>query len=180
MSSLTYMCLLIVAVTCGTTVRADQRQYSVCDVLGDLEKLHGQIITVKGRLTFGLGVWLRGESCAKHFKVGECEFDDLIAVEWPDSLIVEYELKGKTLFPLDREGARLVETASLADRSRKEFSTTLEGLIVTRLPLTRLVYRKSPSTPLGYGHLGIAPAMIVVKKVIDLKVLEKPADQKDP
>jgi len=172
--------VVIGALLCLTSVGETARQYSVCDVLANLEKLNGEIVIVQGRLTFGQGVWLEGEKCAYVFKVGERIFDNIMAVEWPDSLIVEYELKGKTLFPLDREGARLVETASLADRSKKEFSATIEGMIVTRLPLTRLVHRKSPSTPLGYGHLGIAPAMIVVKKVIDLKVLEKPADQKDP
>ncbi|MFZ5899454.1 MAG: hypothetical protein ACOYU7_09895, partial [Bacillota bacterium] len=92
----------------------------------------------------------------------------------------KYELKGKKLFPLDKRGAELVQSAALADRPGVEFSAILEGMIVTRLPLTLLVHPKSPKTPFGYGHLGIAPAMIVVKKVREIRVVERPAQKQAP
>jgi hypothetical protein len=120
-------------------------------------------------------VWLREDKCPIAFKVGECEFDHLIAVEWPDTPFVQHELKGKKLYPADTHGSELIRAAALADRPGVEFSAVLEGLIVTRLPLSMLVHPKSPKTPFGYGHLGIAPAMIVVKKVIEVKIIEKPS-----
>ena len=140
-------CFLIAASLCGTAFGEDVRHYTVCDVLANLVKLNGQVLIVKGRLTFGQGVWLEGENCSQPFKIGQRTFDDLIAVERPDSVFVEYELKGKKLYPPDSRGSELIRAAALADRPGVEFSAILEGMIVTRLPLTLLVHPKSPKTP---------------------------------
>ncbi len=148
------------------SVRPADSEHTVCDVLGEIERLNGAIVVVKGSLVSDVDTWLIGDGCRKPVRVGKCSFDNLISVAWPDSRYVKRELKGRDLFPVDRAGREKLSLALSGEFSAARIEVAIEGLIVTRDPMSLLVHPKSPETPAGFGHLGAAPAMIVVKRVL--------------
>lgn len=141
---------------------------SVCEILTDLEKVHGTVVRVKGILVSGQSEWLVGEKCKAPLVIGKWVFDNLVSVEWPDSRYVIRESAGMISFPVDEPGRELLREAIKRHPIGLKIPVIIEGLIVTRIPMTALVHPKRPDTPRGFGHLGAAPAMIVVKKLVSI------------
>lgn len=162
-----------------------QRVYSVCEVLEDLPRLHGEIVILRAMFVTDAGEWLKDQDCKKEFKVGDCGFDPMLAVDWPENRSALHNLRmlnllpKEGLFPTDVPGGDLIEQALSTPPTEgvKRIPVVVEGLLATRLPLTKLVHPSTPKQPAGFGHLGAAPAMFVVKRVIEVGGV-KPAARK--
>lgn len=133
----------------------------VCEVLANLSKFSNQLVTVRARLAADVDIWLTQDDCAPVIKVNGVEFQNLIAIVWPDDPII----KGFDLFPLHRSSSKLLtEVLREVDREKEQVFVEVVGLLMTRDPPLYLVHEKTGSR-IGFGHLGIAPAQIVVKEI---------------
>jgi hypothetical protein len=157
---------------------------SVCEVLADLAALQASVVIVRGRLESGVGTWLRAYDCKdRFFVVRECMFDTMLAFGWPDQygVQVDFERLGLSrrtrLPPHDEESGEKIRRALNAKSPGEVLEVVAEGMIMTRLPLEDLVYPKKPCDPMGFGHLGAAPAMLIVQRVISI---QKTAPSKPP
>jgi hypothetical protein len=114
-----------------------------------------------------------GEDCPKAIRVGEVEFENLISLEWPDNPAVR--ARGQKIpFGLDETSFLLFErTLASSNRASEDVYATFEGLLITRTPPFNLVHPRYPAQRLGFGHLGAAPAEIVVKQVSDIEIVKK-------
>lgn len=147
---------------------AQRRADSVCDILGRLGDFTGEMVQVRTRVSSDVGDWLIAEKdCPVRIKAGRVTMDNSIAVFFPDDPIVKLSQLAVP-FQTDRTSRRLLEAA--VNRPHVRIDATVEGLIVTRHPPTALVNEKNPDVALGFGHMGWAPAAIIVKRLSDVKV----------
>ncbi|QOY91469.1 hypothetical protein [Paludibaculum fermentans] len=144
--------------------------YSVCEALRNISDLNGAIVTIKAEFSSEVGEWLVDNNCGPTINVSGYAFRNWIAIDWPDSKLVQMELKGKYVFPVDTESRNRLRRATAARRGDTNVTLTVEGLLMTRTPLSMLVNPRAPSNPRGFGHLGAAPARLVIKRILDVEV----------
>jgi len=146
----------------------------VCDILADLDKFSGKIVTIHGRLAPSSDVWLVPTSnCDKEIRVGSLSFQNLVAIRWPSSVIVRAQ--GIAVpFSEDTSSLRAFNAiVQLESAVHSDIYFTFEAYIWTRNPPLALVHPNSPNTPIGFGHLGSAPAAIVVKRLVKVEFFLK-------
>jgi len=160
--------LLIVSVYAS----AGQRRYGLCEVLENLDTLHGQIILFHGVDDRSSWAEFSVPRCSHALVIAGYQFDNVIVMRHPDSLYVKKEAGNLVDFPPDTAGAEHLDKVLRAGRRDSKFEITVEGMIITRVPLSSLVKRRDPPEPNGFGHLGMAPAMIVVKRVVGVKAVD--------
>lgn len=161
-------------------------QVSICDLLQNLPSYNMKLVRVSGDLETNPGSFLRAYGCPAQLKIKDCRFENHLAFSWPTDYAVQLNMErlgyepSRTLFPLDEAGRKKVVDALSKEAQPLRVQVVVEGLIVTRLPLEDLVYPKQPIYPRGFGHLGAAPAYIVVKKVIEVFTSSSPASATKP
>ena len=151
---------------------------SVCDVLRDPVKYNGKMIAVRGFLiSTDEGHWLNGD-CEEPLITNGYKWKSAI---WPESPSSRSALH-KVAFEEDFEA----ETAMYAVRNREmkdprhdRLWVTYIGLLETRqsMDIEVFVRPNGERQPVGFGHLGGAPAQILIKTVKDI-VVEHLADSK--
>jgi hypothetical protein len=145
---------------------AEPRVYGVCRILDHLEDFGCRMVRVKARLVSDVGTWLAGEGCAKKVEVSEVTFQNLIALTWPSSRLAGCRVH----FTNDADSRRKLEDVlSRYDLRTHRIDVVLDGVIETRRDRSALVIG-SPPQKMGFGHLNAAPAQIIVKRVISIKV----------
>src|SRR5690349_19800507 len=95
----------------------------LCHVLERLTDFNGRSIRIRARTD---GLFLIATECPSHIRIGEVEFPNELAMEWPDSLVVQRLIQ--VPFPVDRSSARALERA-LANVH--EVYATVQGIIIT-------------------------------------------------
>lgn len=159
----------------GRANGAQERAQSVCEIVTNLDRYSGKLVTVRARIQSDVDVWLAADDCKTAIRVGELGFDNLIAVAWPNSPIVK--LKGPNVeFPYDAaSGDRLEAALGSRDIHTQKLYANIVGMIVTRVPPLALVINR-PGGPVrvGFGHLGAAPAQIIVKEISNIEVVPRP------
>ncbi len=150
----------------GPCLAAEPEVYSVCQVLDHLQDFNCRLVRVRARLESDVDTWLAGENCPNVIQVNRVVFQHLIALRWPSSLLV-----GCKIGFSEDEGSHRWIRAALAryKMGRDRIDVIVDGVIETRSPL-RALATEEPVRRLGFGHLGMAPAQIIVKRIVSLKV----------
>jgi hypothetical protein len=140
-------------------VPARQKAESVCRILSNLADFKGRIVTVRASIVSQASLEADSD-CLFRIRVLNVKFPNEIATDWPDSGCVELLFNG------------LNELHGI----NPKIYATVEGLIVTRDPPLKLAYPSKPGQPFGFGHLGMAPALMVVKRVSDAELVRDRGD----
>jgi|SRR5581483_2304337 len=153
-------------------VAAQEKVQSVCEILEHLDRFSGKLVSIRAKV---VDLWLAAEDCKADIRVEGVGFDNLIAMEWPDSAIVR--LKGpKVPFTHDdRSFRRLEAVLGSTDSHTHSIYADVEGLIVTRNPPQALVWKNlgGENIRIGFGHLGQAPAEIIVKLISNIEIVPR-------
>lgn len=138
---------------------------SVCHILQNLNDYAGQMVSLRAKIESDVDDWLAAEKdCRADIQVGARKFRNVIALAWPSDPVLAME-KREVPFPIDRASNRLLKTA--LERPHVRIYATVEGLVVTREPAYAAV---------GFGHMGIAPAQIVVKRISGIELTYRKDD----
>lgn len=149
--------------------RASEHVYSVCEALAGLPRLNDSIVAIRAQFSGEVGDWLVDDSCKSNIVIGNHKFKNWISVDWPDSRLVQRDIKGKSIFPVDTVGRERLRNVLASAPSSTNLIITVEGLLMTRDPMSRLVNPRIPNNLWGYGHLGSAPARIVIKRILTIE-----------
>jgi hypothetical protein len=145
-----------------------ERADSVCQILTHLAKFSGKTIAVRARIDGG--IMLVAEDCSAKIRVGQFDFQNMIALYWPDSAVVTAS-RFKAPFSTDEASRSLLYSAVEArGGAASRLYAVVEGLIVTRNPPLALTLKSNPNVRLGFGQSAVAPAAIIVKRISDLAV----------
>ncbi|MCC7152990.1 MAG: hypothetical protein IT161_00365 [Bryobacterales bacterium] len=141
----------------------------MCDILSHLESYGGRLVRVHGTIQSDVDLWITAD-CPTVIRVGSVEFLNLIALAFPDS-VVHDRPKIEVTFNADAGSAQAL-FRGLAARNPKTqgLHAVVEGLVITRSPPFALVSRSDPAKRIGFGHTGMAPAMIVIKRISEIEV----------
>jgi hypothetical protein len=138
---------------------------SVCQILENLNDYAGQMVSVRAKIESDVDDWLAAEKdCRADFKVGGRKFRNVIALAWPSDPVLALE-KREVPFSTDRASNRLLKTA--LGRPHLRIYAPVEGLVVTRAPAYAAV---------GFGHMGIAPVQLVVKRISGIELTYRKDD----
>lgn len=141
---------------------------TVCEVLGDLQKYRGKIIQIRGRW---LGTSLDGHEC-KPLRTGDYGWESGIAIAEPDWPILETP----ATWTLDRKALDRAEQEMRlqAIRYNKHVIVTFIGRLDAREEGLQ-TFRGGDGNlhGLGYGHLGVYPAQLVIATVRDIVPVPK-------
>lgn len=131
---------------------------SVCALLKDPLAMNGKLVAVAGTLRAYQGWWLYDDQCPSHLSIDGHEFDNLIAVSRPTDLVRVHDVK----FDTDEDSLLGVTKAFGHDEKiHPRISVVFVGLFETR-PGLNLVSAVGSSQ--GFGHLGAAPAQLLLKE----------------
>lgn len=152
-------------------------QITVCQLLNRLEKFSGAMVRVSATLWRGPGAFLVDVTCPNRIRLGSIEFNNFVSVQWPSNR------RNKISVPFDDDPASehlLTKTMALYDPTKEDLLIDLEGLVVTRTPPYALVLPGNPDLRAGFGHLGMAPAEIFIKKIYSIRRIPIPAPRTSP
>ncbi len=156
---------------------------SVCDILRRLEWFSGRVVRVRACVQSDVDTWLAAEKCPVVIRAGSVEFENLIALTHSGSPDVKHSRQPRITVPFTTEEASyelLFKALSTRDIKTQKVYAVVEGLIVTRDPPWALVARNDPTNRVGFGHMGMAPAMIVVKHVSNIELVPLPPVRQAP
>ncbi len=157
----------------GTTF-AQEKPVSVCQILEHMDDHSGRIVTVRARLYSAES--LEADDCSLKLRVGQFDFQNQIAVYWPDSAVVTAS-RFEVPFSVDLASRSFLWKEIEVRRSLgARLYATVEGLIVTRRPPMALALKANPKVTQGFGHMGLAPAAIIVKRVSEILVVRQEQD----
>jgi hypothetical protein len=143
---------------------ADPPVHTVCEVLDHLQDFSCRLVRLRARLVSDVDVWLTSDKCKKHVKIGGIQFNDLIALKWPNDPLIGC----KVPFVEDRASDEEIRRILSSYETRKApVYIIVDGIIETRSPPHALVSKAG--SRIGFGHLGMAPAQIIVKDVIRIE-----------
>lgn len=157
----------------ASLVAAQEKVQTVCEILEHLDRFSGKLVSVRAKV---LDLWLEAEDCKVDIRVEGVAFDNLIAVEWPDSEMVRLKQQPKVPFSHDdRSFRRLEAVLGSTDKRTHSVYADVEGLIVTRNPPLALVWKNlgGENIRIGFGHLGQAPAEIIVKLISAIEIVPR-------
>jgi hypothetical protein len=131
---------------------------SICALLMDPLTFNGKLVAVKGILRTYQGWWLYDDQCPSHITVEGLQFENTIAVIRPTDPARIHDVQ----FDTDEDSLAGVRKAFGEDSTiHPRVSATIVGVLETRAGL-KLV---SPvGSPWGFGHLGAAPAQLLLKE----------------
>jgi hypothetical protein len=126
-------------------------------------------VRIEARLISATDVWLWTENCPSPVHSRGLEFDNQLAVKFPGDLLIGCKIS----FPLHRPSdLRLQEALRTYNRKTQQIYVVLEGIIETRQSIEDLTFGDPPSHG-GFGHMGAAPAQIIVDRILDLQIRPK-------
>lgn len=139
---------------------------SVCELLKNLASYRGKIVAVRGIEYYGL----RARSCPEEFVTGNRRWPwavDLVHSSHPSpgEERVQFATDDSSW---DEWGEVLIREAKAGLRG--EIWMTVLGKVRAR----QTYIREDGAVFLGYGHLGVLPAQLVVKRIFDIEVKRDP------
>lgn len=148
------------------------RPVSVCDVIPNLDAYKGQTVAVVGRLSgTDEGTCLAEENCPQVLQMN--------GFTWPAALWITAD----TAAPKRKEGQKLIDQEVLKRKVLDVSSRTplfprsgyavLYGRLEAREKLEVFKYPDGHKTGVGFGHLGIAPAQLVIGDDVIQSLFEK-------
>jgi hypothetical protein len=170
MKAVVILAVLIIGAMPLHGLQPEPEVLSVCDILRDPVQYNGKIIAVRGFLvSTDEGSWLHGE-CKEPLITNGYKWASMI---WPESPTSGFALH-KAPFEEDVLAQRemwATRDREITDR-RDRLWVTYIGLLETRptMNLEVFVRPNGQRQPVGFGHLGGAPAQLLVKTVKDVVV----------
>jgi hypothetical protein len=132
--------------------------HSVCDLLENPLNFNGKLVAVKGLIQGGDGFWIYDDQCPPRIRVQGRTYENIIAIANPTMPLRLHDAE----FDTDDDSVALIGRAFGQDKTmRPQVSATLVGLFETR-PGLNLTAPNGSS--LGFGHLGRAPAELLLKE----------------
>jgi hypothetical protein len=154
---------------------------SVCELLIHRNEFNGKMVSVRGAIEgTNEGAWLRSSQSCKYKLVTR-------GITWPNVISLEYpnnespNPEDHANFDVDWNAINTVGVAIPNGFNRKtdQIVKTYVGLFQTYPDLDRrLSSDKGDALKSGFGHLGGAPARILVKTVKDAAAVHRPPDIK--
>ena len=158
--------VVLVCWAVGMTFGASSvEKVTVCDVLADPLKYNGKMILLEGEI-FGTdeGGWLTASSCPTQFVTGDHV--------WPNSVFLQNPTYRHNLHKVNFEYDYAAEKHYFAESDKLEkkypgrkLRWVYEGLFETRTDWAPAKYPDGATKYIGFGHLGEAPAQIIVKAI---------------
>lgn len=160
--------LLIGPVTAQSTV------VSVCDALSKRTEFNGKTISVRGEVAGSEeGAWLVARACSYKLVENGIEWRLIISLEYPESST--HESSGRIASKVDWEAMRKADAKireMKPDREKDLVTATYVGTFRTYGDLGK---RTDPSgrnpVRFGFGHLGAAPAELIIQTIKDVEVV---------
>ncbi len=157
----------------GVAYGQDSKAISVCDVIKDPLRYNGKMVAVRGYLAqTDEGAWLAEDDCPEPLKaVSGFTYRNLIWLQSAESPLalhrVDFTLDEKALEQVFRQAERL--NRGPKDRLR----ITYVGLLETwgNIRSCTFIGGDGKEHPGGFGHLGAAPAQLLVKTAKDPEVV---------
>jgi hypothetical protein len=179
------MILLITAICSCTVSQAAEDQASqqqprlgVCEALSQPLKYDGQFVQIRGRVEgTDEGGWLVGDECPGVFVTDEHHvWPSVISLATPTSTKLGSTRIHPIDFEFDAESDRRIDAKYRELRTRvpdKCIFLTYSGLFETRRDWANAVARFPNGTTkvIGFGHLGTAPAQLILKSADSVEVI---------
>ena len=181
----TLNCMILMGLTsvalCGQVVEREPRLLSVCELIAHRNEFNGKMVGVRGAVEgTDEGAWLRSPQNCKYKLVTR-------GITWPNVISLEYP-NNESTDPADRVDFEVdwkaINTVGIAipngfNRKTDQIVKTYIGLFQTYSDLdSRVSSDKGDALKAGFGHLGGAPARILVKTVKDVAAIRRPLDVK--
>jgi hypothetical protein len=139
----------------------------VCDVLSDLAKFNGKIISIRGVVEgSNEGTWIIATRCAVRLVTDGYLWRTAIAIELPSTLFLRDDVD----FQLDRAAIEWLDHKVKQMQYKGTTDTlwlTYIGLFETKKKLEVGVDPSGKRWPDGFGHLNTAPGRLLIKTVSD-------------
>lgn len=169
-NSLRYAIIGVCWMICTLSGASIPEKVTVCEVLANPLKYNGKLILLEGEI-YGTdeGGWLTATTCATPFTTGEHV--------WPNSIFLQDPGDKHTLHKVDFTYDYVAEKKffAISDRLEKQnpgrkLRWVYEGLLETRTDWQSFHarYPNGTSRYIGFGHLGEAPAQLIVKAIHDV------------
>jgi len=164
--------IAVLSQTAGESPTGPPARYStVCEVLkDDPVRLNGSVISVRGILSISdEGAWLFGD-CEKHLVTR--------GVTWSNVLWLETDETDAQAVRSVKNMWKRIRTLH-ADPRNDSVYVTLVGRLETEASMNAAIVPRMDGTlaRAGFGHLGAAPAQIVIQKATDITVVHAQADK---
>jgi hypothetical protein len=152
----------------------------VCELLSDMSRWNGQFVQFDAKIDKGggeQGPWVEALECLSKVKIGQVEFPNALEITDPQSPQRLHHVE----FERDEDSRTQFRSllAQIKDRRTEYVRGTVVGVFETRTPLSKLVViNKAWPNGLpagGFGHLGSAPAQILVKTITDMRIEKRKA-----
>lgn len=140
------------------------RKVPLCELFSAPLSWHGKLIEIEGPVSTSTegGPWVDGPDCPAQIVVKGERFPNSILLTAPDPAWTDLPIP----FPANTESSRRFWHAlAQVDRKRDRLVVRAVGLFETRVPLDDLIRRDRPFPDNGFGHMGGAPAQLIVKEV---------------
>lgn len=164
-----FLCLCYLDVA-GASQISTEPTLSVCSILKDIDYYGGRIVRVEAEIASDVDTWLVDESCDLRLRIGKYDFKPLIKVYFTDSDDVRSALGMIT----DSEAqSRIWKVLPEVDSAKQMLRIVVDGYLVTRRPIESLVSRKDATALRGFGHLGMAPAQLIVRRMYSMSIVDR-------
>jgi hypothetical protein len=151
---------------------------TVCEALSKPLKYDGQVVQMRGRVNgTDEGTWFIGDNCAGIFVTDNNHiWPSMVFLATPSSTTVGRTRLHSVDFNFDLQSSRRLEEKYRQIRARVPdecISWTYTGLFETRRDWStaKATYPNGTSKVIGFGHLGEAPAQIILKSADDVSIV---------
>ena len=138
-----------------------------CEILGDPVLWNGVMVRASGQLQSSSGEggpWLSGKDCKSELLIKGERFANIIQLTDPQN---DSDRIHRVEYTWDERSRSELRAAVAAMRTSKErFDIEVVGTFETRVPLTLLINENARFKDHGFGHMGAAPAQILVKSIV--------------
>ncbi len=141
----------------------------VCTVLKNLDFYAGKIVKIEADVHLDVDTWLGDDACDPDLRIRGVKFQALIKPFFTDSAEVRQAFGMMT----DTKGMKqFTESIEKLEIEKQKLRIVVDGFLVTRRPGHTLVSERDPASRLGFGHLGMAPAQLVVRYVHSISAID--------
>ncbi len=156
--------LLLAAILASPALSQDIPVLSVCEVLAQATRYNGRMVMVTG-IDSGTdeGSWLRGEECPE-YQAGGRTWKAIVWVASPQSA----DRRVDFAFDVDSLARSIAQFRRLRRNTLVRcIAVTYTGIFETRTDWDAFTinYPDGRVTHVGFGHLGAAPAQLIMKSV---------------
>jgi hypothetical protein len=136
---------------------------TACEILSQRMDYNGKLVSIRARIHgTDEGVWLDGRDCPGLITSDEYVWPSMISTQTSDAdFTSSFEGMRKLRPKLMRLGRRAPERCII---------WTYTGVFETRSTYEKVSYPNGSSTYIGFGHLGAAPAQLLLKTVDDVNI----------